>query len=79
MATQTLMVTVDFDRIAAGKAASPDINILKLLAKVPTAEVLSGDPMVALRVRVDAKQQKKLRAAVQGFCIVDEYADLDLY
>jgi hypothetical protein len=79
MAIQTFLVTVDLDKIASGAIEATDINIKDLLAKVPTARIVSGDPTVAVRVRVDERQQEKLKAAVGKFCVIGPYKDLHLF
>jgi hypothetical protein len=75
MAMQNFLVTVDFDKV--GDDAHVDLR--ELVGKVPTARILSGDPTVSVKVSVDAGQGQALKDVVGGSCVIDEYADLDLY
>jgi hypothetical protein len=75
MTMEQLLVTVDFDRVGP----ETRVDLLQLVAKVPTARVISGNPAVSVKVSVDQSQRGKLIAAVSGYCVVDNYADLDLY
>jgi hypothetical protein len=70
------VVTVDFDRPGT---AGETIDISKLISKVPTAEVLAGDPACSVQVRVAPQYTERLKSAVAGLCLVDGYTDLDLY
>jgi hypothetical protein len=79
MAMQNFLVTVDFDRVAATLGAAAHVDLRELVGKVPTARILSGDPTVSVKVSVDEAQLNALVDTVGGFCVVDAYADLDLY
>jgi hypothetical protein len=72
-----LLVAVDYDKVPY-KTGSP-VDIGALVAGIPTAKVVAGDPYSAVRIRVDQRRTGQLQAAVAAVCTVDRYADLDLY
>jgi hypothetical protein len=72
-----LLVSVDFDKVPYKKGNQVDIGAL--VADVPTATVVDGDPHTAVRIRVDERRTRQLQAAVAALCTVDVYADLDIY
>jgi hypothetical protein len=78
MSTESLLITVDFDR-AMKMGDSVHVDLRKLVATVPTARIVSGDPAISVRVNVDKRERGKLLATVSPYCIVDDYADLDFY
>jgi hypothetical protein len=72
-------ITVDFRGARARGETAAGIDIASLVDAVPGALILAGDPSISVQVRVADGQQERLRAAVKGLCVLEDYADLDLY
>jgi len=79
MDTKDFQITVDFRRARAQGYPTDDIDIASLVGAVPSAHVLAGDRRISMQVRIAEGDQGRLRDAVQSMCIVEDYADLDLY
>ncbi|MGB9368203.1 MAG: hypothetical protein WCE79_19545 [Xanthobacteraceae bacterium] len=79
MTMKDFQITVDFRKARRRGDASAGIDIAWLVRAVPGVDILAGDPSVSVQVRVDERQQARLRSAVEGFCVVEDYADLELY
>jgi len=79
MTMRDFQITVDFREARRRGDAPAGIDIASLVRAVPGAHILAGDPSVSVQVRVDERQQAHLRSAVEGLCVVEDYADLELY
>lgn len=53
-------------------------DIEKLIEKVPSVTVISGDPAFALRIELAPRHVKKLKSSVSEYCIVDGYREFEV-
>jgi xanthine dehydrogenase iron-sulfur cluster and FAD-binding subunit A len=74
-----LQITVDFHKARAGGMRAAAVDIAALLAAFPRARILAGDPSISVQVRVDERERALVAAAVEQFCVIEDYSPLDLY
>lgn len=79
MTMKDLQVTVDFERARSRGLPRTEVDIATLLKSVPSALIVAGDPSISVQVRIDERQQDRLRAAVGELCVIEDYVDLELY
>lgn len=79
MATHDIVVTVDFERVRASEGGAAPFDLTSLVKKIPSAQVVSGDPTISVQVRVADAYLNHLRSALAPYCVFDEYSELDLY
>ncbi|WP_439366199.1 hypothetical protein ACNJYD_10075 [Bradyrhizobium sp. DASA03005] len=59
-------------------ARGQQVDIRELVSKVPSLNILAGDPNTALSVEVEHRYAGALRRSVEGVCTVGEDTDFDL-
>jgi len=75
MPTKALLITLNLDQMRRRAARKRTVDIGRLISRIPTINVISGNPKMSLCVQVDEKHEGELRSAVESKCTVSSYKE----